>query len=204
MPEISEFLGYGVGDIITLSDLQTQKEFKKMSVDFTIIETREYAHPEGVFTYTGYIASYQATSDDEEQQIMLLIRKIGTSYDLQVYYMDNDGPSENFEGMFVEGIDDLEERFESKLFFDDLEEPLEVTWDRQGPTNFGIEVTSSESEVEEPDCKTIAEYFTSDDIRGNPNCFIEWTGDKVGGYIEVWYGCDIRVEDLEMFHVNQD
>ena len=202
MPEISEFLGYTVGDIITLSDFQTQKEYGKMSVDFTIIETRKYSHPEDVYTYTGYIASYQATPDDEEQRIMLLIRKVGTKFDLQVYYLDNDGPSENFGDIFVEEEDDLEERFNSDLFFDDLEKPLEVTWDRQGPTNFGIEVISSESE--EPDCKTIAEYFTNDDTRGNPNCFIEWTGDKIHGYIEIWYGCDIRIEDLEIFHTKQD
>lgn len=196
MADINDFLGYGVGDIITLSDIQTQKEFNKLEVDFRIIETREYRHPENMFVYTGYIAVYQATPEDEEQQIMLLIRQVGDDFDLHVYYMDNDGPSESFEDLFVEDDDDLVDRFEVDLHFD--EESLPVTWDRQGSSNFGIECNSSESE--ETNVKTISEYFTNDDTRGNPYCFIEWSGDKEGGYIEIWYGCEIRESDIEIFH----
>jgi hypothetical protein len=203
MGKIPELLGYDVGDIITLKDIQTLLEFNELSVDFTIIETRQYIHPEGIFAYTGYIASYQAPSDDEEQKIMLLIRKVGSSFDLQLHFMDNEGPSEGFEGIFIDGDDDMAERFIADLHFEDLDKPLEVTWDRQGTTNFGIGVTSSESE-EESGCKSIAEYFTNDETRGNPNCFIEWTGDKVGGYIEIWYGCDLQERDVEIHHINQD
>lgn len=200
MAGIEELLGYGIGDIITLSDIQTQKEFKLMAVDFKIVETREYRHPEAMYTYTGYIASYQATPEDEEQQIMLLVRLIGDDFDLRVYYMDNDGQSESFETLFVDDDDDLEERFNSALNFDDLDDPLPVTWDRQGPTNFGIECDTSESS--ETNIKTIGEYYTNDDTRGNPHCLIEWSGDKVGGYIEIWYGCEITVNDIEMYHTN--
>jgi hypothetical protein len=195
MAKISDFLNYGVGDIITLSDLQTQKEFKKMEADFQIIETREYRHPEGIFTYTGYLASYKATPEAEEQQILLLIRQVGDDFDLRVFFMDSDGPSESYEDLFVIDEDDLVDRFDVTLNFDDTS--LEVTWDRQGQSNFGIECDSSESE--ETNIKTLAEYFTNDDTRGNPHCLIEWSGDKLGGYIEIWYGCEIRESDIEMY-----
>jgi hypothetical protein len=195
MAKISDFLNYGVGDIITLSDLQTQKEFKKMEADFQIIETREYRHPEGIFTYTGYLASYKATPEAEEQQILLLIRQVGDDFDLRVFFMDSDGPSESYEDLFVIDEDDLVDRFDVTLNFDGTS--LEVTWDRQGQSNFGIECDSSESE--ETNIKTLAEYFTNDDTRGNPHCLIEWSGDKLGGYIEIWYGCEIRESDIEMY-----
>jgi hypothetical protein len=196
MAKISDFLNYGVGDIATLSDLQTQKEFKKMEADFLIIETRKYRHPEGIFTYTGYLMSYKATPEAVEQQIFLLIRQVGDDFDLRVYYLDSDGPSDSFEDLFIEDEDDLVDRFDVTLNFDDTS--LEVTWDQQGQSNFGIECDSSESG--ETNVKTIAEYFTNDDTHGNPHCFIEWTGDKLGGYIEIWYGCEIRESDLEMYH----
>jgi hypothetical protein len=199
MDNISNVLNFGVGDIITLSDIQTQTEFKKLDVDFTIVETREYKHPEGVFCYTGYIAVYQASPDAEQQQIMLVVRQVGDQYDLRVYYMDSDGPADIFEGLFVKEEDDLVDRFEVTLHFD--EDHLDVTWDRQGVTNFGIECRSSASK--DVNCKTIASYFTNDDTRGNPHCFIEWTGDKIGGYIEIWYGCEIRKNDLEMYHTKE-
>jgi hypothetical protein len=197
MDNISNVLNFGVGDIITLSDIQTQTEFKKLDVDFTIVETREYKHPEGIFCYTGYIAVYQASPDAEQQQIMLVVRQVGDQYDLRVYYMDSDGLSENFGAIINDDGEDLVDRFEVDLHFN--EETLPVTWDRQGATNFGVECRSSETK--HVNCKTIANYFTNDDTRGNPHCFIEWTGNSIGGYIEIWYGCEIRKNDLEMYHV---
>lgn len=196
MDNISNVLNFGVGDIITLSDIQTQTEFKKLEVDFTIVETREYKHSEGVFCYTGYIAVYQASPDADPQQIMLVVRQVGDQYDLRVYYMDSDGPSENFGAIISGDGEDLIDRFDVDLHFG--EETLPVTWDRQGVTNFGVVCRSSETK--HVNCKTIASYFTNDDTRGNPHCFIEWTGDNTGGYIEIWYGCEIRKNDLEMFH----
>lgn len=193
---ISDFLGYHVNDIITLSDIQTQKEFNKMEVDFRIIETRRYQHPEGIYTYMGYLATYQATSEDDEQMIMLMIRQIGSDFDLRVFFMDNDGSSDDFQGLFMPDADDLIDRFDVDLHFDDAD--LSVTWDRQGSTNFGIECDSSTSK--ETNVKSIAEYFTNDETRGNPHCFIEWSGDKKGGYIECWYGCEITEKDVEIFH----
>ena len=53
------------------------------------------------------------------------------------------------------------------------------------------------------DYKTLAEYFTNDDTRGNPHCFVEWTGDAETGYMEIWYGCEIENTDIEVFKVNR-
>lgn len=39
MKTVKEFLGFNVKDIVTLSDLQTQAEFDRMSVDFQFLLT---------------------------------------------------------------------------------------------------------------------------------------------------------------------
>jgi hypothetical protein len=199
MKKIKNLLNYNVNDIITLSDLQTQKEFGKLDVDFSIKEVRKYVHPEGIFDYTGYIANYQVDEKTEEQKILLLIRRIENDYDIRVYYLDNDGPSENFIPVFSEEYDDLVDRFEVDLHFDD--EDFSVTWDRQGKTVFGVECLVNNVEQS---CKTIAEYSTNDETKGNPYCFIEWSGDKTDGYIEIWYGCEVRGNDVEMFHTTKE
>jgi len=196
MEKISDILNYGVKDIITLSDIQTQLEFNNLEVDFTIVSTRKYKHPDDIFSLTCYIASYQASRGVEAQQIMLVVRQIEKDFDLRVYYLDSDGPSDNFEAIFEKDGNDLIDRFDVDLHFDS--DTLPVTWDKQGQSTFGVECSASESS--DVLCKTIATYFTNDDTRGNPHCFIEWTGDKFGGYIEIWYGCEIQNTDIEMFH----
>ena len=50
---VDDFLGYGGGDVITMSDLQTQMEFDAPSVDFYIKEAREYT-AENMFKLTCY------------------------------------------------------------------------------------------------------------------------------------------------------
>ena len=189
-----DFLDYDIGDVITLSDIQTQMEYSELSADFLIQAIRIYRHPEGAFKYTAYIAYYKPNTENEKQ-IMLLIRQVGIEYDMRVFYLNVDGASEQFP-LFTEAGDDLLDRFEVDINFQDGDLP--VTWDRQGDSNFGIEATVTGAD--EVDCKTIAEYFTNDETKGNPHCFIEWTGDAMGGYIEIWYGCDVRVEDVELFH----
>lgn len=229
-----EFRNYKVGDIITLSDIQTQSEFDQMSVDFLIREVRTYKEPSGFFIYTGYIAEYQATDDKEAQTIMLLLREFDEDYDFRVFYMDTEGSSPEFESLFVEVdvepeeedgpgeeyedgdmaeiieadehveedsnlSEDLVDRFEVVVYHEDNE--LEITWDRQGDSWFGIETWSTKTEG---DTKTFAEYFTNDECAGNPHCFVEWTGGIKEGWIEVWYGCDIRENDIEFFHTNKE
>ncbi|MDD5649803.1 MAG: hypothetical protein PHF86_05185 [Candidatus Nanoarchaeia archaeon] len=195
MKTIKEYLGFGKNDIVTLSDLQTQTEFNMLSVDFIITEVRTYKEPSSYFTYTCYFASYKPSVGDE-QTIMLMVRQIGANFDLRVFYMDSSGPSEDFVPLFDALKDDLIDRFNATLHFG--EDDVEVTWDRQGDSKFGIETKSTQSGESDP--KTIAEYFTADDSRGNPHCFIEWTGNKLGGFIEVWYGCEVRVDDVELLH----
>jgi len=102
MPKtVDNFIGYKIGDIITLSDLQTQKEFNEMSVDFRIKEVRTYREPSGLFKYTGYIAGYKPKDSEEENIIMLMVRQIDDDYDLLVYYMDNEGPAGDFGPLFL-------------------------------------------------------------------------------------------------------
>lgn len=202
MPKtVDNFTGFEVDDIITLSDIQTQEEYNKTSVDFRITEVRTYQEPQDVFTYTAYLAEYKPNKD-EEHQIMLLVMQVGNDFELRVYFLDSDGTSDDFGPVFFEEEDDLIDRFDVTLHIDETNYP--VTWDKQGSSAFGVEVTSTESESDEPDCKTIAEYFTNDETKGNPHCFIEWTGDKEGGYIEIWYGCEIRNEDVEIFSTNSE
>jgi hypothetical protein len=191
---VKDFLGYDVGDVITLSDIQTQVEYNALSADFIIQGIRIYRHPEGAFKYTAYIANYKHGTE-EERQIMLLIRQVGTDFDMRVFYLNTDGISEQYP-LFSDTGEDLVDRFEVDINFPDGDLP--VTWDKQGDSNFGIETTVTGNN--EINCKTIAEYFTNDETKGNPHCFIEWTGDMIGGYIEIWYGCDIRVDDVEIFH----
>lgn len=195
--KLQEILNHSVGDIITLSDIQTQIEYKKTNVDFVITEKREYNHPENLFKYTAFIASYDPdkTDDIEAKDIMVLVREIGNDYNLRLFYLDNCGLVENFEPLFCESEDDLIDRFEVDLHFGD--ENLPVTWDKQDKTNFGIETYSTEFESSQ--CKTIAEYFTNDDTKGNPHCFIEWSGDKEDGFVEMWYGCDIEIFDVDFY-----
>ena len=200
--DVQNYLGYSVGDMITLSDIQTQSAYNKTSVDFRIIEFREYVQPEGAFKYSAYIAEYKPDKESDPKQIMLMVMQVENEFELRVYTLSMEGTAEDMEPVLDPEEDDLLDRFEVTLNFDDSDD-LPVTWDRQGNSAFGVEVFSSSSEdEEEPDCKTIAEYFTNDETNGNPHCFIEWTGDKDDGYIEIWYGCEIQPADVELFNVN--
>jgi hypothetical protein len=236
MKDVSNFKNFRKGDIATLSDIQTQKEFGELTADFKIIEIRTYREPGGFFHYTGYVCEYQGKGEeDESQQIMILLREMGEMYDLFVYYMDQEGdvteypflieekavedekdsgekPVEDEVSDFDDNDDedeeededsgtteDLVERFEVTLNFDEGES--DVTWDKkEAGSTFGVETTSTETES---DTKTLAEYFTNDETHGNPYCFIEWTGDSKKGWIEIWYGCEIQPEDLEMFRTKK-
>ncbi len=229
--DVTNFKGFGKGDIITLSDIQTQKEFEELTADFKVTEVRTYREPGDFFHYTGYICVYQGKSDDDEpQQVMVLLREMKEMYDLFVYYMDQDGDIKEYDWLIEEKAveedkedgeesdedtvvvieeteeeeedsgttEDLVERFEVTQHFD--EGDIEVTWDKtEAGSTFGVETTSTEAER---DTKTFAEYFTND-VQDNPYCFIEWTGDSKNGWIEIWYGCEIKPEDLEMFRTKK-
>jgi len=238
---VTNFKGYRRGDVITLSDIQTQKEFGEMSVDFIIKNIRTYREPNGFLTYTAYICEYQGKDDDEPNQIMIMVREVNDNYDLMFYFLEADGDVTQFPMLFTKEVveedndvnetdtnetltddafsydedydgdddnneteededdgftEDLVDRFEVEI--DYCEEKSDVTWDKKSSgSTFGIEYNSTE---DGKDIKTIAEYFTNDETHGNPHAFLEWTGDSEAGYVEIWYGCEIRPEDVEMFH----
>jgi len=248
---VKDFKSFRKGDIVTLSDIQTQKEFGELSSDFRIIEVRTYREPSDFFLYTGYVCEYQGTDEDKDpQQIMVLLRQMNDDYDLFVYYMDQDGDVADFKYLIHEieleneedeeddeedddivvetyqngfemsvtldmgdededneedeedpdTTEDLVERWDVTLNFDDAD-PVQVTWDKKSAgSTFGVLFSSTESEDDE---KTLAEYITNDETHGNPNALIEWTGDSENGWIEIWYGCEITPEDIEMFRTKK-
>lgn len=195
MKSIENFLGFGEGDICTLSDLQTQKEFGEMSVDFAVKEVRTYKEPGGFFTYTGYICEYEP-KDGEPQTIMLLVRQMGADFDLLAYYLDKEGDAGE-SPVFTEDGEDLLDTLDVTMY-NDKDEEINVTWHKKkAGTTFGVEAESSSTDN---DTKTLVEYYTEDDTGGNNHAFLEWTGDAEDGYIELWYGCEIRVDDAELYH----
>lgn len=203
MKTANDFTGFGVGDIITLSDLQTQNEFDELSVDFVVKETRVYTEPNGLFTYHAYLVD--SPCEDEEQTLMLLVRESGDAFDILVFYRDQDGDACGYEGLFEDDGQDLLERFEVDLHLPEDKES-HVVWDKkQAGSTFGTETDVVDGDGNPShDIKTLAEYFTDDDTGGNPHCFIEWTGEADAGWIEVWYGAEIRPEDIEIFPSNQE
>jgi hypothetical protein len=88
MPKtLNDFLGYRVGDMIALSDMQTQTEYNKMSVDHPIRAIRKYTEPNGVFQYIGYVVETPS-----KQQLLILIKAMGKDFEIHIYYMDTGAP----------------------------------------------------------------------------------------------------------------
>lgn len=247
---VNDFLGFGVGDMITLSDIQTQFEYDDLNADFKIQEVRRYHEPNDFFTYSAYLCKYKG--GEKEKMVMVLVRQMGADYDLLVFYLDQDGDvseyaihlitgkevkadeegdeedTEEVDSVFdddgfpeggVEGgeetdeepeeedstTEDLIDKFEITMNFDkpdaNGDSEYDVTWDKKDAgSTFGVEFHSTDGG---DDTKTIAEYFTNDENRGNPHCFIEWTGDSQKGWIEMWYGCEIKPEDIEIFRAKK-
>lgn len=199
MSDINNFIGFEEGDIVTLSDLQTQRDFGSLSADFRIKQVRTYREPNNFFCYTAYICEYPKKDEEDEMSIILLVRQMDKDFDLMCFYLDSEGDSSEFEALFTEDGEDLENRFDSCLSLDEGE--VDVTWDKKNSeSTFGVEVKSGDK----TDQKTIAEYYTADEAGGNNHAFIEWTGDKENGYLEIWYGCEIRTEDVEIYHTKKE
>lgn len=236
---VKMFENLKVGGVITLSDIQTQKEFGTMSADFRVKEIKTYREPNDIIHYTGYVCDYDSKDREEDQSIMLLVREADKDWDMFVYYLDSDGSAEEMAALIeqidvdpedaeeeveedeicldedVEILDDYDEdeeeveeedeietdfdlvaSFDATLHFEDAK--LEATFDKKDLGSlFGVEYKSTEDK--KGDMKTIAEYYTEDDTRGNPHAFLEWTGDEEKGWIEVWYGCEITKADIEVY-----
>ena len=201
MPKtIADFSGYNVGDIVTLSDMQTMEEFNKMSVDFPIVEIRLYIEPNGVFKYIVYIVE----SPTDQQHLMILIKTMSSNFEVYIFYMDTGAPLYKAVGnqdpcplycLLTEDQQALAKRIEASVA--GKTETFAVTWDQQTET-FGVQYEDSTGI--EGIC-TLGEYFTTDKNEGNNNfCLIDWKGDAIKGFLEIWYGCQIKDHEVKMFH----
>lgn len=187
---IKELLGHKVGDIITLSDIQTLISLGD-DVSLPIIETRIYNEPEGAFTYYAYIIRAPAREDEEEgQKYMVLIRTVEDETEIQLLYLDQANSIDCYAEHLLDEEEDFTESFEVEIQgVGDVEWIKKFSW-------FGIDTETSEDEDVPP--RTLGEYDSDTDERVS-KCFLEWTGDEKEGYMEVWYGCPIKAHDIEIF-----
>ena len=195
MPKtVADFLGYRVGDILTLSDLQTQEEFGKLEVDYTIREIRTYKEPNGVFTYIGYSI---VTSNN--QTLLVLIKTMGEAFEVYIFFQDTAAPvsaGSPLLCLLTEDQKDLVLRMEADIPNEGSEGTHHVTWDRQTVTH-GVEYGDT-GDIE--GICSLGEYFTNDENGGNNFCLIDWKGDAAKGFIEVWYGCMIKNHEIKIVH----
>jgi len=209
MPKtVDEFTGFGVGDIVTLSDFQTQTEFGQPEVDFKITAARSYRCPDDRFLLTCYILE---GPNDDEQPFMLMVKEVGDAYDLFVYFLEQQGelykaedgqPECELLNLFKEEEDDLKERIEAAIVDKDGNEQS-VTWDKQNGSTFGVQYSDTD---EDNGITTVAEYFTDDgEVNyGNDRCFIDWKGSQESGSIEAWYGCLVEDHEVQVYSLNED
>ena len=158
--DISNLINARVGDILTLSDLQTQISEDESKKDYLVIDIRTYTEPNAVFKFTGLIFQ-----DDEERDMMLLIREVDKESDYMLYYMDNEGNMGAFREYFLtEDGKDLTEAFNANV------EGIEIEWVKKSAgTHFGIEYQVESSENDEEPPVTIAEY-QNDQWENYPHC----------------------------------
>jgi hypothetical protein len=192
-----------VGDIITLSDLQTQIEFDSLKVDFVVDEVRHYQEPSDLFKYTGYVV--HADGKPDEPPYLILIKEVGEVRDVFVYYLDSshefyvtrDGlpPCDVMEVILNDTKENFRSRIECVVAYKEGSNP--VVWDLQG-TTFGVryhDTKTTEGIV------TLGEFFTNSDNKGNNYCLMDWKGGIDPGFLEVWYGCTVKEHEIEIFSV---
>jgi hypothetical protein len=198
MKTIADFSGFVVGDLVTLSDMQTQEEYSKMTVDFPIREVRTYVEPNGVFTYIGYIVE-----TPEKQQLLILVKTMGSDFEIYVFYMDTGAALYQAEAgqdpcallcLLTADQKDLIKRIEAQITGKNGTHP--VTWDLQTVTH-GVQYNDTTGV--EGIC-TLGEYFTNDPNDGNSFCMVDWKGDAAKGFLEIWYGCLIKNHEIQLFH----
>jgi len=221
---LADFVGFRVGDIISLSDLQTQTEYNAMSVDFIIREVRTYSEPNSVFTYYGY----QVEAPNATHDLYLILFKtmqgktihIGSgpgsdvphrrgdepeAFEAYVFFKDTgaSGPLFNaLEGQdpcplmafFNDEKKDFTPRFEAQVT--DATGTHAVTWDRQ-VSSYGVDFASTS---DGKGLCSLGEYYTDDENGGNSYCLLDWKGDTTKGYIETWYGCPVKNSEIALFH----
>lgn len=191
---VADFLGYKVGDILTLSDLQTQEEFKKLSVDFTIREIRTYKEPNEVFTYIGY-----SITTPNKQDLLILVKTMGEAFEVYIFYRDTGEPlaaGSPLLCLLTDDLSDLIVRMGAQVPNEGAEGMHTVTWDRQ-TVSHGVQYEDT-SDIE--GICTLGEYFTNDPNGGNDFCLVDWKGDATKGFLEVWYGCKIQNSEITILH----
>jgi hypothetical protein len=170
-----------------------------MSVDFPIREIRTYKEPNGVFSYIGYLIE----SPIDKQCLMILVKTMGMDFEISVFYKDTDLPlyqaAEGQEpcplySLLTEDLKDLIKRFDANIQSSTGDHA--VTWDLQSVT-YGVQYQDT---ADIDGICTLGEYFTNDENDGNNFCLIDWKGDAIKGFLEVWYGCIIKNHEVEMCH----
>lgn len=193
--KIRVLLGHNVGDILSLSDIQAQMMFNTDSVDMDIEEVRYYEEPNGLFKYTGYIV----TAPDDVKY-MLLIREIGELADTMLMFLDQE--------------DNIKTYIESSLLTNDQQdfvdtfpcttpEGVEFNWVRKRPSMFGINTTVINEEDRDNDQKTLIEYSADVETK-NSDALLEWSGDNENGWLEVWYGCQVKPYEINILEVQDE
>jgi len=195
---INDFLRFGVGDVVTLSDLQTQETFNESSVDFMITETREYIEPNGVFKYTCYLME-----NNDSDGLMLIIREVGNDFDMLICYrvgsfVIDDGIAATF---LNDKRDDFKDTFIGSI--EDGEEAKDVLWvKKDSGTTFGVTYNSTEGSGKAP--HHICEY-QNDTWPDNPHAFLDWIDNPDGeGYMEIFYGTEIKAHEVEIMRAGKD
>jgi hypothetical protein len=197
MPKtLKDFVGYQVGDLATLSDLQTQAEYSKMTVDFAIKEVRSYKESNGVFAYYGYmIEAPNATRD----HYLVLIKTMKEMFEIYIFFKDNGLSGPVAEGSPLLGLFDLTKKDFVEQFQVDVNDSSgthPVRWDKQ-TASYGVDFQST---VDPSGICSLGEYYTGNDNGGNSYCLLDWKGDLAKGFLETWYGCRIQNTEIAMFH----
>lgn len=201
MEELQAFLDYKPGDIITLSDFQTQKDFDASTVDFLIESIRVYEDPNGSFRIYGYVVKPEIEGKEDEPPYLIAIKAVGDVFDIFVYYLDSDGPVYMNEGedqdcefllLLNNEFDGFLDRLEVQVTTEKGEE-FDINWDLQDETHGVVFSDGTEEGI-----TTLADYYTEDDNGGNNYCLVDWRGDVEKGFMEVWYGRTIQPHEIEI------
>lgn len=196
---IEKLTSFGKGDIIVLSDTQSILDANDLTQELTIQDVRTYISPSDIFEYTGYIAE-----GPNDITFMVMVKVAGNKHEIFVYYLEAEGKlyeaKNNQEecpllALFDEELDDLRERIEVAVTTSS-DSCLEVNWDKQEVINGVLLVEDGDKGV----C-TLGEYYTADENEGNSYALIDLRGEPNDGYVEVWYGCPIKDQEIDFIRM---
>jgi len=199
MPDLTVLKELKKGDIVTLSDPQTEIIMGGPS-DFEIIEKRTYSHD--LFKIYAYVLS----GAKEEDNLFFMIKVVDGQYDLRVYYLDHGGTKEEVLGEgwnhWNEDGDSFSLEFIAEMATDEDENSYEKIVFKQKDFGAFYDVILHKYIDREGDAEelltSICEYETEEEIE-NPDVFIEWTGEFKGGWVEVYYGSLIHSSHVEAY-----